>query len=212
MVRLLLRLTLPLLISFSGLMMLIRAQSHDNPELRSFLLPEDCAKPCLMGIQPGVTSTSEAIQRLRTNARIAHVGISESLETVAWFWQPDQSPLMDTGQISALFYDRDRVSLIRLYTRIPLGELLLQLDALPGNSRVVFRRSPPFDRYHVSLYYAGDGYVVNAVVDCDDFWGSPAHLIIGARPQFINGLGQAADGLNEAKHLIATNCRNQQYS
>jgi len=212
MVRLLLRLTLPLLISFSGLMMLIRTRPYDNQELRSFLLSKDCATLCLMGIQPGVTSTNDAIQRLQQDAHIARVGISEELETVAWFWQPDQSPLMDTGQISALFYDRDRVSLIRLYTRIPLGELLLQLDALPGNSRVLFRRSPPFDRYHVSLYYAGDGYVVNAVVDCDDFWGSPAHLIIGARPQFIDDKGQAAHGLNEAKHLIATNCRNQQYS
>ena len=113
---------------------------------------------------------------------------------------------MDDTQIPALFYDRNEVSSIRLYTRIRLGDLLLTLDQT-GKHRVAIRQTVPYDSYNVDLYYLGSGYVLNAVVNCHSFWNQPTRLILGARPSFIENQGRITTSLNSAKHQIAMACR-----
>ena len=206
MFRLILRLALLPLLSLSTTLLSIRAQPYDGREVRALLLPDDCSQLCFMGIQPGVTSPQQALRQLRSSDLISHVGVSESLETVAWFWNKKTLTLMDDTQISGLFYDRDEVSSIRLYTRIRLGDLLLELDQT-SNHRVAIRQTVPYDSYNMDLYYLGDGYVLNAVVNCHSFWTQPTLLILGVRPQFIESRGRITNSLNHAKHLIAVACR-----
>jgi len=158
-----------------------------------------------MGIQPGVTTTQQALSQLRSTDLISYVGISEPLETVAWFGDKKHVTLLDDSQIQALFYNRNKVSSIRLYTRIRLGDLLLELGSA-DNQRVAIRQIGPFDSYNVDLYYVGNNYVLNATVNCHDFWTQPTHLILGDRPSFIDSSARITS-LNNAKHRIATTCR-----
>ena len=207
MFRLTLRLALLPLLFLSATLFFIRVQSYDNRDVQSVLLRDDCAKPCFMGSQPGITTPQEALSQLRSTNLISHVGISESLETIAWFWNEKHSTLMDNTQIPALFYDRDAVSTIGIYTRIRLGDVLLQLEQLPGNQRIAIRQTVPYDTYNVDLYYLGNGYILNAVVNCHHFWDQPTHVILGARPQFIENQGRITTSLNKAKHQIDAACR-----
>lgn len=54
----------------------IRAQHYDNTALRTALIPpEGCPAPCFLGIRPGVTSGSEALDILRDH------------DWVRWAWE-----------------------------------------------------------------------------------------------------------------------------
>ncbi len=196
----------PTLRRLTAVLLVIRAQPFDKRALRELLLPTDCASPCFMGIQPGVTKPQDAIDQLRSSDMVDRVGVSESLQTVAWFWKDNPSALLNKQEIPALFYDRNTVSSIRLYTTISLGDLLLELEPM-GEQRIAMRRTIPFDTLKVELYYLANGYVLNAIVDCHNFWNQPTHLFLGARPSFINSLGRLAGSLNEAKHQIDITCR-----
>ncbi len=206
MFRLTLRLALLPFIFLSAALFFIRVQSYDKHDVRAFLLPDSCSAPCFMGIQPGITTPKDALRQLRSTDLISRVGISESLETIAWFWNEKQSGLMDASQIPALFYDRDEISSIRLYTHIQLGDLLLQLDPT-DTQRVAMRQTTPYTTYHVDLYYVGKGYVLNAIVNCHSFWNQPTQLILGATPPFIASTTRNMTSLNNAKHQIAMACR-----
>lgn len=206
MFRLIIRIAVLPLIVLSATLLTIRAQPYSNPEVRSFVLPEGCPVPCFMGIQPGVTKPQAAIDQLRSSNMVSKVGVSESLQTVAWFWNDNPSALLNKQEIPALFYDHDAVSSIRLYTTISLGDLLLELEPV-REQQIAMRRTIPFDTLKVELYYLGNGYVLNAVVDCYNFWNQPTHLILGAKPSFINSLGRMMSSLNEAKHEIDIVCR-----
>lgn len=211
MFRLTFRLALLPLLFISAALFFIRAQPYENREVRAFLLGHDCARPCFMGIQPGVTTPQQALHQLRSSELISRVGVSESLETMAWFWDEKRSNLMDVSQIPALFYDRDQISSIRVYTRIKLGDLLLQLDPT-DSQRVAMRQTTPFTSYNVDLYYVGKGYVLNAIVNCHSFWEQPTQLILGTTPPFIASTTRPMTSLNKAKHQIASTCRRRKES
>ena len=199
------RLMLILLCLFAAGVLLVRAQPHYDNAVQGLLISDDCAAPCFIGIQPGVTTPQQALSQLRATDLISYVGVSESLETVAWFWNKDQSVLMDDSQIPALFYDRNEISTITLYTRIRLGDLLLALDPA-GNHRVAILRTAPFTSYNIDLYYVGNGYALNAVVNCHHFWTQPTHLILGRTSSFITSQTRIMS-LNDAKHQVAMACR-----
>lgn len=205
MFRLTLRLALLPLLFLSAALFFVRAQPYDDQNVRSFLLSDDCSAPCFMGIQPGVTTPQQALNQLRSTNMISYVGISEALETVAWFGDKKGTTLMDDSQIQALFYDRDKVSSIRLYTRIRLGDLLLELDPL-DTQKIAIQQTGPYNAYNINLYYLGKGYVLNATVDCHRFWTQPTSLILGESPSFIQSQARITS-LNNAKHLIASACR-----
>ncbi len=207
MFRLILRLAILPLIFLSAALLLIRAQPYNGNVIREFLMSDGCTTLCFMGIEPGLTKPTDAINHLKSSTMIARVGVSESLQTVAWYWNKDQSSLLDDRQIPAMFYDHNSVSSIRLYTNIRLGDLLLEFGQMPGRQRVAIRRTGPYEAYNVDLYYMGNGYVLNSVVNCRDFWTQPTHLILGVRPQYIETQGYLTTSLNKAKHLIAIICR-----
>ncbi|MBI1278953.1 MAG: hypothetical protein GC179_12565 [Anaerolineaceae bacterium] len=206
MFRLILHLACLPLLFLSAALLMIRAQSYDNRDVQAFLLPDGCTSPCFMGIQPGITKPQDALSQLRSTESISRVGVSESLETIAWFWNENHSGLMDSSQIPALFYDRDEISSIRLYTRIRLGDLMLQMDT-SGSQRIAMRQTTPYTSFNVDLYYVGKGYVLNAVVNCHDFWNQPTQLILGTTPLFLASTTRTMTSLNTAKHLIDAACR-----
>lgn len=204
--RLLIRLTLFPLLCLSTALLIIRAQPYHDGGVRTLLMQDGCSSPCFIGIQPGITPPQQAIAALRANAWVARVGVSEALQTVAWYWRRERPAWLNQDEIPAFFYERGAVSSIRLYTTLPLGDLLLTYGGR-GEQRVSMRRTVPYSRYTLDLYAIGDGFVLNALVDCHNFWNQPTHLILGARPSFIETQGYQTDSLNKAKHTLASYCR-----
>ena len=109
-----LRLALFPFLCLSAALFFIHAQPYDGHAVRAVLLADNCAKPCFMGIQPGVTTPQQALSQLRSSDLVSYVGVSESLQTVAWYWNKKPFSLMDDTQIPALFYDRNEVSSIQI--------------------------------------------------------------------------------------------------
>lgn len=89
--RILLRLIGSLLLAFSLLILMIRAQPYDDSALRAFLAPADCAKPCLAGIRPGYTQRESVPPLLESHGPITDVQHSQYITT--WRWQAPQPPI-----------------------------------------------------------------------------------------------------------------------
>lgn len=113
----------------TGLIGLIRAQPYDDSDVDLlFAHTEHCTTPCFMGIQPGLTTTDEAIRLLNAHPWVAAVDVpaSRSLVTVRWEWSGQQPQTIDAavpGEIR-LFSDQ-RVSMIQVSTHVPLERMRL---------------------------------------------------------------------------------------
>ncbi|MEZ4672376.1 MAG: hypothetical protein R3E39_31105 [Anaerolineae bacterium] len=203
-----LRLSLILAVFFGGGLLVIHAQPYRHHPIHDLLLPQDCNQPCLMGIQPGVTTPQEALLRLRNSEWVGKVGVSEELQTVAWRWSDMRIGLMDSDQLSGLFYDRDSVRAIRLYTDVSLGDLLLELGGTTGLRRVAVSRSNALvSNFRGDVFYNASSYIISATVSCRNFWDQPANLVLSLRPRSLEGFGRITYGLNRARRLIAVTCR-----
>ena len=112
--RLLLRLMLPLVVLLALPVLLIRAQPYDNHEVHSLLTPpEDCPAPCFMGIRPGVTTFDEATDLLRTHEWVNDfimLGTQHDsrgrfvYSALSWTWS-DSSPLeIDRSQPGRMYF------------------------------------------------------------------------------------------------------------
>lgn len=207
MTRTVFRLALPLILLFTAALFIIRAQPYKHHAISALLFSDECPAPCFMGIRPGVTTPEEALARLHDSEWITRVGVSEPLETVAWRWSTRQTAIMDNERLPGLFYDRNRVRLIRLYTQVRLGDLLLELGGTSGRRRAAIGRDASFSRYHAIVLYAAHNYVIGASVSCHQFWEQPANLILGIAPQSVDGLGRLTYGLNRARRIVAVTCR-----
>lgn len=135
MTRLIFKMALMLAVLFGVAVMLIRAQPHDDRELREFLTPPDgCEAPCFMGIRPGVTTVEEAIAILENHEWVE----SYTYETaefplyVSVRWSGKQHYLIDPDSWAVLFIkpgSPDRVVLIsiRVNYNIAAGNFSLSL-------------------------------------------------------------------------------------
>jgi hypothetical protein len=92
-------------IIFTVALLLIHAQPYDDTELRAFLFPaNDCAAPCFMGIQPGVTTIDDALAVLETNAWVGEVYKINYPSYLSWSWSGLQPTFIDSsknGEIAA---------------------------------------------------------------------------------------------------------------
>ena len=65
MLRFYLRFVLLLFALLMVITVLIRTQHYDNRAVRQLLVTEGCPAPCFLGIRPGITTASDAINLLR---------------------------------------------------------------------------------------------------------------------------------------------------
>jgi hypothetical protein len=83
--RLLLKPLIPVTLALALMVALVRAQPHDDSDLRSLLLPaEGCPAPCWQGVRPGIT---------RLDAAIGMMEETDGLEAV-------DRPLRYSGEVS----------------------------------------------------------------------------------------------------------------
>ncbi len=125
------RIALILSLMLTGIIGLIRAQPYDDGGADMLFAIEDtCVAPCFMGIQPGMTTATEALSLLSGHPWVKTVDApsSRSQVTIRWEWSGQQPEVIDAavlGQIR-LFSDQ-RVSMIQISTHLPLERMRLNL-------------------------------------------------------------------------------------
>ncbi len=147
---------------FASLVMLIHSQPFDDGGLSALLKPTDCLAPCLIGIQPGITTAAEARDLLENQQLVASwiEPLSDSnqppddpsLALLRWRWS-NQRPLMLTGTDASLLYDKKSglvVTFGSMNTRIPLAILLIEL----GQPTVGYMSGGINDRDRPTFTYA----------------------------------------------------------
>lgn len=107
--------------------LLIRAQPYDDSDLRELLTPPaDCAAPCFMGIKPGVTTFTQAVDKLerqghyilRLNAPTYETLNGELFERITWRWN-DSHPLLSSDGFNMIFAHEGIVRHVEINTAIP---------------------------------------------------------------------------------------------
>jgi hypothetical protein len=134
MIPLVLRLALALTALFTLVALAARLQVRDDTPLRALLLPpEGCAAPCFLGVRPGDTATTAALDRLAAlvPGALAQPRISYSVRLAA-------SPGLGAGE-ARLLTAGERVAAVLWTPGAPLtlGDLLLALGP-PQQATIAF--------------------------------------------------------------------------
>jgi hypothetical protein len=130
--RLLLKSILILTILFTMSIALIRAQSYDPHDVRTFLMPPSgCPAPCWQGIRPGVTNVYDVMTLLKENIWIRSVQY-ENYSTfsngyVRWTWSLSRPRVIRENGLSNLWFDENIAQNFHIVTDIPFGEVWLAL-------------------------------------------------------------------------------------
>ncbi len=122
-------------------LMLVRARPYDDRELRQLLTPEDCPTPCFMGIQPGVTSISEAMRMLQASGWVAEVRTAPFARWIGVIWNT-KAPnwfLKDNSVGLLIAMEDQKVEEIHLSTALRVADAQLLLGRATSQTITVFR-------------------------------------------------------------------------
>ncbi|MEP6988606.1 MAG: hypothetical protein ABI970_23590, partial [Chloroflexota bacterium] len=154
---------------FSALLLLIHAQPYDLHENRQRFVRDDCSAACFVGIQPGITSVEEAVQRLEASGWTSEVDnrtINNVSGFISWKWS-DKKPAWISGDTEGnIWASQKQVVRIVIYGDLQLGDTRLTLG-LPDQEEIDTNQ----DRKHVfSLYtatYAQAGLIIQSWQPCN---------------------------------------------
>lgn len=169
-----------LLVIFGVCVVVIRAQPYDDSTLRNFLSPADCDAPCFIGITPGVTVGSRAIEILQNHpwvdAKSIYIGRNNSrpYSWATWEWNGRQPAyLVGSSYLNySNVFDRT-VQIIHIRTSFPLGSLVL---ALGQPDKGVLTR---FE--HIAAYQR---VFVMTPLNCQRFWNEISSIQYAAPGAF----------------------------
>ena len=196
MFRLVLRYGLLLTVLVGLSIFVVRAQPYDDSELRALLMPvDDCDAACFMGIQPGVTTTREALGILQTHDWVDDVtlgtsfGINNSLETVSgqveWTWSGHQPALIIPNQSGQVSVGNGLVHSISIPLQFTLGDVMLLLGS-PDSSRLASHSASPPEIVGVRAAYGRERLAFSMTWYCvyDTVW-KPRHTKLPVKPTVI---------------------------
>ncbi len=149
MLRLFIKLTFTLLSLCAASIVTIHAQPLNDHDLQSLIQPGDCTMPCFMGIQPGLTSESDALDILKRSGWVQNIelhdvargtSINHVISWAYWDWKTD-APLWFRPAPGALFghsgafdIQDGKVVDITIATNIPFGSIGLALGKPSGTT------------------------------------------------------------------------------
>lgn len=205
MIRLVLKLALASFALIAALMMLILARTAgSDSQLWTPLMPENCAMPCFMGIQPGVTTVEDAIQTLQTSGWVKDMDIppqsvSQVVNELIWRWNdsfpylPDADHIVPYGNFVTLH--GDVVESIVVGTSISLADFNLAWGKPAG---YLVRDLPKGTLYYAYEYPERQVRVIGVLM-CPyfpGFWSNGTNIVLGdARQNFQTPLDRTNDGL-----------------
>jgi len=164
MTRFFVRAAVVLMVLFTVVLVLIRAQPYDDSQAQSLHnLIWECSQPCLIGIHPYETSVDDAIEKLRLSGWVRDFRLLQSGMFV-WDWtdkQPDWITDNDTDDAGQLGVSKDSVRGIVLRTDISLMDVFL---ALGFPSRVMIQSERGYGSYYG--FYESLGITVGGIYEC----------------------------------------------
>ena len=158
---------------------LIRARPYDDHDLRTFLQPDNCAPPCFMDIRPGTTTGDEARTLLEHDPWVKEIQSYPDFGILAWTWSGRQPDWVDPGKTGTLLTSRGTVYSIRLYTKIPFGEIWLMYGNPTTFTFVQSEGAAPASAF--AILDAHYQYIVGSAVMCQRrFWNAAVQISIQA--------------------------------
>jgi hypothetical protein len=173
---------------------MIQGTAWDGHDLLAALNSPECFAPCFMGIQPGQTSGSVALERLQTHPWVMDVNavystadtLNQSREALfIWRWNGREplalrSPFLDAGQIDVQI---GAVRSIKLRTGIPFGVIWLTLGQ-PDYGFTRLSKNYLGRLANQVAYYPAHGLVAQTLIDypptINGFWTAPVDLFLTA--------------------------------
>ena len=188
---------------------LIRAQPYTNADLNALLnTPPDCTLPCLIGLQPGLTTAAETLARFDQATHINYTVVQENGDTRVLHWRDTTSPY--SGQVYLVNERVEQVTLqgARLYELWfalgePDGATMMANEMINVGQNVAFNL--PYA--HIE-YYASHALRVETPANCPRFWQQLVHITQTAdsvsRSDYPSPLGdRRRDILPQPAHLPA---------
>jgi hypothetical protein len=177
MLRLWLRLVVPLLLLSGALVAGVRARpAADAPSLRAFFIPPaGCAAPCWLGIRPGVTTVDEALALLHAHEWVA--GVRQSGVFYDLQWSGSQPAWIDSGFHSHFRANGRLVDAIRIRTTLPNG-LIFALLGQPDSGVI----NTPLNQAGLrhTARYEHSGAEISSLTACpmrrDSVWHTPVEV------------------------------------
>ncbi|HLV37791.1 MAG TPA: hypothetical protein VKY59_21915 [Spirillospora sp.] len=191
---------------------LIRAQPYDDGGL-SALLIEQCAPPCWRGIQPGITTGSEALALVEQLQYTRDLGsnLGAFFGQIYWRWPQDAGFKLnpDTHELAYVWLEKDVVRKVFLPGFRAFGDVSLVMGR---PERVAIYTDSTFNAsYAVYLaIYPGDFYLASLLA-CDanthDLWNAQANVHIGARPDYVSAQAREYSAAELRGWMPARLCR-----
>lgn len=154
---------------FSAVLLLIHAQPYDVHENRQPYLQDSCTAACFVGIQPGITTVEEAVERLAASGWTRDIDnrtINNVSGFISWKWS-DQKPAWISASVDGkIWASQKQVVQILIYGDFQLGDTRLALG-LPDQEVI----DATEDRNRVySLYtaaYSQTGLMIQSWQPCN---------------------------------------------
>jgi len=167
---------------------------HDDTALFSIkadLTDSQCATPCIMGIQPGITKAEDAVRILHRSDWVLFVENTPirsdgDRSVIVWSWSGIQPSWISSYSAGALRVRDGMVSQIELETQLTFSDVWQMFDR--PDRGVVWPRSavastPQFIHF---AYYDDFNLWVRMETGCPmtpgQFWGARVRLILGGSP------------------------------
>ncbi|HLV35133.1 MAG TPA: hypothetical protein VKY59_08480 [Spirillospora sp.] len=184
------RLVFGLTISFTVLILLIRAQPYNGSTVQALLLPQDCRAPCFQGLQPGQTGLNEALQYFSEQPQLQYFiqrSDPPSRELAVLHWRE-----ANTGLSGSLIFAGGRLEEITL-SGLRLHEIWLALGEPDGGQMVTEmiyldrQRFLLMPRVHMG-YYLANNFRINISPACGWFWQQRVYIVFSktAVPDDLN--------------------------
>jgi hypothetical protein len=169
---------------FAAALVVVRVRPFDDGGLRMVLLSSACETPCFLGIRPGMTTTSEALDLLRSSP---WVGTVEPYEAGSrWTWSGAQ-PAFAGPAFSRIFrgeitFSEGVVTRITLSTPVRWGDIFYVFGK-PDEETYIKSRLPAAQEIFHLASYALHGFTVQTRTSCPlktpaDMWYSTVNIIL----------------------------------
>lgn len=153
-----------------GLIMLgLYALRNFNRRPSMVLTSDVCDAPCWYGIDPGQTSTIEALDLLSQMNEIDQYSLSEESDhndTVTSYYWYFQMPAEDSA--GSVYFTNDQVTAVSILTvdSLKLGEFFEKFGE-PDEYWTEIGTGENREFLRVTLFYPTNGYVVNLIIDIE---------------------------------------------
>jgi hypothetical protein len=196
------RVTLSLLVIFIATLLVFHVQPYDR-DIKDILLPDDCPLPCFMGIRPGITRQTQAIDILKASLWVSEINLQKLPYIVEWKAAPaaERWPNLDT--LNVVSFSGDLVENVDLNMNLNVSDVLMVLGR-PDIKNIMM----DINHFYYTGVYIKDGVIVREQHLCPAaetaIWKSKFTIYYGKIRSLDFGFNDTTP-----RREIFSNCRKQ---